>query len=277
MKSLFIQQENSPNSNKKATIVNSLMVLILIVGIFFFAFSQLDYVYNWQSVLDYRTIFFNGFLLTISLSAISLVTSLCLGVILALCQRSRIYFLKIIAKSFVEIIRGTPLLVQVLIFFYVVASAFGIENRFLNGVIILSIFSGAYLSEIIRGGIEAVGKSNFEIAQAIGLTKIQTYRYVVLPQVLRAILPAIAGQLVSLIKDSSLLSIIAVKELTMAANEMNSATFSTIEAYLPLVVGYLIITMPISFFSKYGSSAFDVKLARYEYFGTTPASSVFSA
>lgn len=168
-----------------------------------------------------------------------------------LCQRSRIYFLKIIAKSFVEIIRGTPLLVQVLIFFYVVASAFGIENRFLNGVIILSIFSGAYLSEIIRGGIEAVGKSNFEIAQAIGLTKIQTYRYVVLPQVLRAILPAIAGQLVSLIKDSSLLSIIAVKELTMAANEMNSATFSTIEAYLPLVVGYLIITMPISFFSKY--------------------------
>lgn len=176
---------------------------------------------------------------------------LTLGVILALCQRSRIYFLKIIAKSFVEIIRGTPLLVQVLIFFYVVASAFGIENRFLNGVIILSIFSGAYLSEIIRGGIEAVGKSNFEIAQAIGLTKIQTYRYVVLPQVLRAILPAIAGQLVSLIKDSSLLSIIAVKELTMAANEMNSATFSTIEAYLPLVVGYLIITMPISFFSKY--------------------------
>ncbi|MDD2480021.1 MAG: amino acid ABC transporter permease [Victivallaceae bacterium] len=251
MKSLFIQQENSPNSNKKATIVNSLMVLILIVGIFFFAFSQLDYVYNWQSVLDYRTIFFNGFLLTISLSAISLVTSLCLGVILALCQRSRIYFLKIIAKSFVEIIRGTPLLVQVLIFFYVVASAFGIENRFLNGVIILSIFSGAYLSEIIRGGIEAVGKSNFEIAQAIGLTKTQTYRYVVLPQVLRAILPAITGQLVSLIKDSSLLSIIAVKELTMAANEMNSATFSTIEAYLPLVVGYLIITMPISFFSKY--------------------------
>jgi polar amino acid transport system permease protein len=251
MKGLFIQEEHSSISSKTAILINSLIVLILVSGLFIFAFSKIDYVYNWQSIIEYRTIFFDGFLLTLSLSVISLMTSLILGVILALCQRSRIYFVKITAKSFVEIVRGTPLLVQVLIFFYVVASAFGIENRFLNGVIILSIFSGAYLGEIIRGGIESVGKSNFEIAQVIGLTKFQTYRYVVFPQVLRAVLPSIAGQLVSLIKDSSLLSIIAVKELTMAASEMNSATFSTIEAYLPLAVGYLIITMPISFFSKY--------------------------
>ena len=250
MKELFIKSEQVAENSTAAIIINSIISVGLVSGLFIYAFSKIDYVYNWQSIWDYKTIFFEGFLLTLSLSIISLVTSLILGIILALCQRSNIYLVNIIAKSFVEIIRGTPLLVQVLIFFYVIASAFGIENRFLNGIIILSIFSGAYLAEIIRGGIEAVGKSSFEIAKAIGLTKYQTYRYVVFPQVLRAVLPSIAGQLVSLIKDSSLLSIIAVKELTMAANEMNSATFSTIEAYLPLALGYLIITMPISLLSK---------------------------
>jgi polar amino acid transport system permease protein len=249
MKSLFIKK-SGVKPNRVALLLNSLILLLFALVLISFAFGKIEYSYNWKSLISYRAVFIDGFLITLSISIVSLFVSILLGITLALSQRSPLYFISLASKWFVELVRGTPLLVQVLIFFYVIASAFGIENRFLSGVIILSLFSGAYLAEIIRGGIESVGKHHRETAKAIGLTTFQTYRYVIAPLVLRAVLPAIAGQLVSLIKDSSLLSIIAVRELTMAANEMNAATFSTIEAYLPLVVGYLLLTMPISLLAK---------------------------
>jgi polar amino acid transport system permease protein len=107
------------------------------------------------------------------------------------------------------------------------------------------------MSEIIRAGIESVGESQLESARAIGFTRSQTYRYVIFPQALRLTLPSMAGQLVSLIKDSSLLSIIAVNEFTQSARDVNSATYSTLESYLPLAFGYLILTLPISIWTRW--------------------------
>jgi len=118
------------------------------------------------------------------------------------------------------------------------------------GVLILSLFSGAYLSEMIRAGIEAVPASQIESARAIGLTPWQTYRFVILPQALRQILPPLAGQFASLIKDSSLLSIIGIGEFTLAAQQVNSATYRTLESYLPLALGYLALTLPVSLLAK---------------------------
>ena len=99
-------------------------------------------------------------------------------------------------------------------------------------------------------GIESIGQSQLDAAKAIGLTRAQTYRYVVFPQVLRLTLPPLAGQFVSLIKDSSLLSIIAVNEFTQAARDVNSVTYSSLESYLPLAIGYLILTLPISLWTR---------------------------
>ncbi len=251
MKELFIKPSKQAANNRLALIINSLVVVLFLVGILLYSFHSLKYEYNWSALIEYKELFKDGFLHTLLLSIVSLFFSLLIGLTLSCGQRNRIYFIKLLSKCFVELVRGTPLLVQVLVFFYVIATAVNLENRFVTGVIILSIFSGCYLAEIFRGGIESIGKSNYETAKAIGLTKFQTYRYVIFPQIIRAVLPSIAGQLVSLIKDSSLLSIIAVKELTMVANEMNAATFSTIEAYLPLTIGYLVITIPISALSKY--------------------------
>jgi polar amino acid transport system permease protein len=121
----------------------------------------------------------------------------------------------------------------------------------LVGVLTLSFFSGAYISEVVRAGIESVGKSQLESAKAIGLTRAQTYRYVIFPQALRQSLPPLAGQFVSLIKDSSLLSIISISEFTWNAEAINSRTFSTLESYIPLAVGYLILTLPISLWTRY--------------------------
>ena len=158
--------------------------------------------------------------------------------------------MRYLGKIYVEIVRGTPLLVQILIFFYVVAPAFDVSDRYLVGILTLAFFSGAYISEIIRAGIESVGRSQLESARAIGLTRAQTYRYVIFPQALRQTLPPLAGQFVSLVKDSSLLSIIGISEFTLNAEMVNARTYSTLESYLPLAAGYLILTLPISLWTR---------------------------
>src|SRR6185369_7146674 len=162
-----------------------LLALLLVALVFTFAFQQLQYGWNWGAVLAYRLKLLQGWLTTVVISAIALCTSLVFGLASALVRRCPFLPARSLGTLYVELIRGTPLLVQILIFFYVVADAFGITDRYLVGVLTLSLFSGAYISEIIRAGIESVGESQLESARAIGLTGWQTYRYIVFPQVLR--------------------------------------------------------------------------------------------
>ena len=206
---------------------------------------------GWRAVWHYRDVFWRGWWLTILVSLLSLALSTLFGLGVAFARRSRILPLRSLSILYVEFIRGTPLLVQILVFYYVVANGIGLENRLISGVLILSIFSGAYLAEMIRSGIESIPISQIESARAIGFTTLQTYRYVIAPQALRQILPPLAGQFASLIKDSSLLSIISIGEFTLAAQQVNSATYRTLESYLPLAVGYLVLTLPISLLSKW--------------------------
>jgi polar amino acid transport system permease protein len=222
----------------------------MVAALFYFSFHQITYRWNWQAVLNYRSILVSGWLITLILSIASLVLSTIIGIIFALARRSEILPLRYFGHIYVELVRGTPLLVQILVFFYVVADAFHVGNRYIVGVLILSFFSGAYISEIVRAGIESIGQSQLESAKAIGLTRAQTYRHVIFPQAIRLSLPPLVGQFVSLIKDSSLLSIIAVNEFTQAARDINSITYSTLECYIPLAVGYLILTLPISLWTR---------------------------
>ncbi|MBI3851798.1 MAG: amino acid ABC transporter permease [Verrucomicrobia bacterium] len=232
-------------------ILNFAAVLLLLAFLFYFAFDQLNYHWGWASVYKYREKFLQGWLATVLISIIALGSSTIIGLFFALARRAHFLPLRYFSVVYVEAVRGTPLLVQILIFFYVVAPAFHAENRFLVGVLILSCFSGAYISEVIRAGIESVGQSQLESAKAIGLTRAQTYRYVIFPQALRQTLPPLAGQFVSLIKDSSLLSTISLNEFTQNAREVNAYTFSALESYIPLAVGYLILTLPISLWTRH--------------------------
>lgn len=226
------------------------LVALLTAAVFSFAFNQLHYGWNWGAIWAYRQKFLQGWLMTVAISAAALLVSLLIGLLTALARRSSFLPLRYSAVLYVETIRGTPLLVQILILFYVVANAFGIENRYVVGVLTLSLFAGAYLAEMIRAGIESIRDSQLESARAIGLTRVQTYRYVIFPQVVRQLIPPLTGQFASIIKDSSLLSIIAVSEFTLNAQEVNAFTYSTLESYLPLAVGYLLLTLPISLLSR---------------------------
>lgn len=206
---------------------------------------------GWEAVWRFRGVFLQGWLLTIALSLASLLVSLLIGTLSALMRRSRILPLRSLAILYVELVRGTPLLAQILFLYYAVANSIGLQDRLVAGILILSLFSGAYLSEILRAGIDSVPAPQIESARAVGFTPFQTYRFVILPQALRTVLPPLAGQFASLVKDSSLLSIIGIGELTLAAQQVNSATYRTLESYLPLAIGYLILTLPVSLLSRY--------------------------
>jgi len=226
------------------------IVVVVFAALIALAFSRVDYAWNWAGVWDYRQKLLQGFGVTIALSVASLVVSTLIGMLAAVLLGSKNPMLEAVGRVYVELIRGTPLLVQLLIGFYVVASAVGLENRYVVGVLLLSLFSGAYMAEIFRGGLDAIPQTQRDSARAIGLTPWQSFRLVILPQAVRLVLPAVAGQFVSLIKDSSLLSVIAVSEFTLAAQEVNSFTYSTLESYLPLAAGYLLLTLPLSAVSR---------------------------
>jgi len=229
----------------------SIALAALLIGfVVYAALWRLTTREGWEAVWAYRELFLKGWLGTLGLAAAALVTSTLLGLLLALGRRAWLP-VRALCAVHVEVIRGTPLLTQILILYYGVFHLAGLESRTLASLLILSNFSGAYLSEIIRGGIESVGASQLESARAIGLTTAQTYRFVIFPQALRHVMPALAGQFASLIKDSSLLSIIGFEELTQNAQQVASFSFSTLESYVPLALGYLALTLPVSLWSRW--------------------------
>lgn len=230
-----------------------LIVLALLAAGCGWAFSRLDMSWNWEVVWEYRRAFWKGWWTTVGVALAALVVSGLIGLVVAVMLRSRWPLVEAAARIYVELIRGTPLLVQLLVGWYVIAAAMqvGTDYRTAVGVLVLAMFSGAYMAEIVRGGLDAIPRAQIDSGRSIGLTPWQILRFVVLPQAVRIVLPSVAGQLVSLVKDSSLLSILSVGEFTFAARNVNSATYSTLESYLPLAVGYLALTLPLSALSRW--------------------------
>ncbi len=214
-------------------------------------FKNISYDFNWLVIYEYRQKFVDGFIITIIISFFALILSFIIGLFFFYAQNSKIILLRFFSRFYIEIIRGTPLLVQILIFFYVFANNMGFENRYIVGTFILAIFSGAYVCEIIRAAIESVEKEQYETSLSLGMSQYQMYRHIIFPQAFKRMLPSLTGQFASIIKDSSLLSIIAISEFTMNAQEVDSITYSTLESYIPLALGYLLLTYPISYYTKH--------------------------
>src|ERR1700723_429355 len=161
--------------------LNWTVAFLLLALLCFYSFSQLRYNWNWDTVGGYRNFFWRGWWNTLTISVLALVLSTFIGLVAALARRSGFLVLRALSRLYVELVRGTPLLVQISFAFYVIADAFHFQARFTVGLFTLSLFSGAFISEIIRGGIESVGTSQLESARAIGLTRFQTYQYVIFP------------------------------------------------------------------------------------------------
>jgi len=222
-----------------------LVIGIVALIVFYTLLSSIDYHWDWHVPWQYRALFFRGFIFTVVISIASIVLGLLIGVASGVASASKNPFINQLAQMYVELFRGTPLLVQIYIFYFCVATIVHIDSPLVIGSITLAFFSGAYISEMVRAGIESIGKGQIEAAKATGLSEWQTMRYIIFPQAFRRIIPPVTGQFVSIIKDSSLLSVISVRELTKASEIINSTTYRTFEAYLPLAVLYMILTYPL--------------------------------
>jgi polar amino acid transport system permease protein len=231
--------------------LNSLFALLVLIGVVWFSLASLQL--DWMSVWQYRLVLWKGWLTTLEVIVCALVLSTLLGFVLSLFQRSYFLPVRYLARFFVETIRCIPLLALIYLVWYGIEGAMRIGNdyRLVSGILILTLFEGAYISEIFRAGIESVGKSQLESARAIGFTRTQTYRFVIIPQAFRQVLPPMVGQLVSLIKDSSLLSVIAIPEFTQSAQQTASITYGQLECYFAAALGYLVLTVPIAMWSRW--------------------------
>ena len=234
-----------------ARVLNSLFALLVLIGVVWLSLMSLHL--DWMSVWNYRVMLWCGWFTTLGVIGAALVLSTTMGFVLALFQRSYFLPVRYLARFFVEVVRCIPLLALIYLGWYGIGGVFAIgnDNRLIAGILILSLFESAYISEIFRSGIESVGKTQIESARAIGFTRTQTYRYVIIPQAFRQVLPPLVGQLVTVIKDSSLLSVIGINEFTQSAQQASSINYDNLETYFALAVGYLVLTVPISLWSRW--------------------------
>lgn len=252
----FVSSPKKPAPVSKAAL-NYLIVCVILIALFWASLAMAGIALDFGFVWQFRQRIWDGFVLTVGLSAASLVASLVIGVPVAIGQRSRILAVRYLCDIYVKIIRGTPLLAQIYLFYYIVGTAWGVENRVVAGVMILSVFSGAYIAEIIRGSLSSIDQGQLEAARACGFTSTQTARYVIVPQLVSRTLPALTGQFASIVKDSSLLSVIAVIELTQTMREITATNFNLFGGYLFLAAAYLCLTLPIMFVSKHFEKRLD--------------------
>ena len=213
----------------------------------------LDY-YNWRVVLQYVPEFTRGMTSTMWISLLSLVMSLVIGTVAAIMRMSANPFLWRIAAGYVQAIRSTPLLIQIYVIYFALPEL-PILGRRLDelegGIIALGLNAGAYMSEIIRAGIESISKGQVEGAQSVGMTYLQRMRYVVLPQAFANVVPPLLGQTAVLIKDSSLVSFIGVFELFGAGLTVLSERLMPNEAFLTVAACYLLIYAIMLYISNY--------------------------
>lgn len=186
-----------------------------------------------------------GLWTTIWLSAISSVLALIIGLFTGLARISKNYTVSMLAAIYIEIIRGTPLLVQIFIAYFFIGTVFDL-SRNVAGVGALALFAGAYVAEIVRAGIQSITRGQMEAARSLGMTTPQAMMDIILPQAFKRILPPLSGQFISLIKDSSLVSVIAITDLTKSGREIITSTFATFEVWLVVAAMYLIVTSVLS-------------------------------
>jgi polar amino acid transport system permease protein len=237
--------------------INYLLVCVLVLVGLWAALGALDYRLDFGWVDGVSKRIGDGFVLTLQIALASLVLSLAIGALVAAGKGSRILPVRYLCDLYVRIIRGTPLIMQIYLFFYVIGTALGMENRFLAGVAILSAFEGAYIAEILRGGLSSIDETQREAARAVGFDRRQTMRFVIIPQMVARTLPALTGQFASIVKDSSLLSLIAVVELTQTMREISAQNFRLFECYFLLGVLYLAITLPLDALGRWFERRFD--------------------
>jgi polar amino acid transport system permease protein len=231
--------------------------LLIVVGVWLISLSTSRLGYYWQWYRIPRYLFrveagrlvpgelIEGLLFTFRISGVSLVLALAIGLATALLRLSDSFMGRLLTRVYLEVIRNTPLLVQIYLLYFVIGPILGL-GRFASAVMALSLFEGSYMSEIFRAGIVSLHKGQWEAAYSLGLSRFDTYRDIILPQAIRRILPPLTGEVISLIKNTSLVGLVSLSDLALQARVIAADTFLTFEVWFTTAAIYLAITVPLS-------------------------------
>ena len=243
------------NPSTLTDILKFLLVIAFLTWLVARGTERLGYNWQWYQVPKYIFSLENkrlvagplieGLFVTLKITGVSLVLSFSFGLITALFRLSASMVARYAARVYLEVIRNTPLLVQLFFIYFVISPVLDI-SRFASAVLALSLFEGAYASEIFRSGIVSIPAGQWEAAYTLGLTKFDTYRAVILPQAIKRMLPPLTSQAVSLIKDSALVSAIAIYDLTMEGRAIISETYLAFELWFTVAAIYLLVTATLS-------------------------------
>ncbi len=199
-----------------------------------------------------------GLVATIGLSTLAFALALVLGLLVALLRLSDLVVGNAVAVGFLELVRNTPLLVLLYLFYYVLGPIFSLD-RYWASVLCLAVFHAALISEIFRAGILAVPKGQWEAAKSIGMTTGQAYRWIIIPQSIRMMLPPLTGEMVHMIKSSAIVSVIAVAELTTIGRNIISDTYMSFEIWFTIAAVYMVVTLALSVLVSRLERSFTVK------------------
>lgn len=210
---------------------------------------------DFSSVIEYKSFFISGLYITLFASFLTVCLGSILGMFICLLNMSKHWLLRFIGNVYVEVLRGTPILLQLFIIWFglkelgVVFISIPILNmpeELFAGILCLTLNSAAYIAEIYRGGIQSIDKGQSEAALSLGFSQVQTFRLVIFPQAFKNVLPSLGNEFITLIKESSLLSILGVKELMYAYKATSGATYVIMEPLIVVGVCYFIITFTLS-------------------------------
>lgn len=253
------QARLAPGRISRATVFADLIKYMLFMTLLVFLLakgtSTLGYNWQWYRIPKYLFIItdagfvagplLKGLMVTLRITGVSLVLAFAIGLVTVLLRLSSSFSARALARAYLELIRNTPLLIQLFLLYFVISPIVGI-GAFTSAVLALSLFEGAYISEIFRSGIESISKGQWDASQSSGLSTFEAYRFVILPQAIRRILPPLTSQAVSLIKDSALVSTIAIYDLTMQGQAIVAETFLVFEVWFTIAAIYLVITISLS-------------------------------
>jgi aspartate/glutamate/glutamine transport system permease protein len=207
-------------------------------------------IFKWEALLKDINIFFEGFLTTLEVSILGLTLALILGIIFGIFSTSKIRTLKIISRIYVEIIQNTPLVIQIFFLFNGLPYVKIVLPVFLVGILGVGVYHGAYISEVVRTGITSIPKGQFEAAKSQGFSHTQTMRYIILPQAVKIIIPPLANQVVNLIKNTSVLAMIAGGDLMYTADSWSSSNMYYGPAYVVTGALYFVLCYPLAMLSR---------------------------
>lgn len=215
---------------------------------------------DWNVITSNLQLLLYGAWMTIKITAVAVSCGFIIGLIVSLARMSNFILIRLIAKCYVDIIRGTPMLVQIFMIYFALPQIIGMRiDPYVAAVAACSINSGAYVSEIFRAGIQSIDKGQMEAGRSLGLTWGQTMRYIIMPQAFKAIIPPLGNEFIAMLKDSSLVSVIGFEELTRRGQLIIAKTYASFEIWGTVAVIYLIMTVTISQLVGYLERKYSIK------------------